>query len=68
MQRDVYPLLMLFPAERKNETISYEGDIVVSDIIKFLAAHGSHVVDLLTNQGTCTNNGAYSCALERLHG
>ncbi|XP_057773972.1 uncharacterized protein LOC130993201 isoform X3 [Salvia miltiorrhiza] len=50
LQREVYPLLLLFPAERKNETISYEGDIIVSDIIKFLAAHGSHVIDLITNR------------------
>ncbi|KAL1550561.1 hypothetical protein AAHA92_18507 [Salvia divinorum] len=50
VQREVYPLLLLFPAGRKNETVSYEGDIIVSDIIKFLAAHGSHVMDLITNQ------------------
>lgn len=51
LQREVYPLLLLFPAERKNNTVSYEGDIAVSDIIKFLAAHGSHVVDLIVNKG-----------------
>ncbi|KAH6815330.1 hypothetical protein C2S51_020150 [Perilla frutescens var. frutescens] len=51
IQREVYPLLLLFPAERKNDTVSYEGDAVVSDIIKFLAAHGSHVMDLIRNQG-----------------
>ncbi|XP_047959949.1 uncharacterized protein LOC125205170 isoform X2 [Salvia hispanica] len=51
LQREVYPLLLLFPAGRKNETVSYEGDSIVSDIIKFLAAHGSHVMDLITNQG-----------------
>lgn len=51
IQREVYPLLLLFPAERKNDTVSYEGDTVVSDIIKFLAAHGSNVMDLITNQG-----------------
>ncbi|PIN15157.1 Protein disulfide-isomerase [Handroanthus impetiginosus] len=47
LQREVYPLLLLFPAERKNDTVSYEGDIAVSDIINFLAAHGSHVQDLI---------------------
>ncbi|KAK6160521.1 hypothetical protein DH2020_003902 [Rehmannia glutinosa] len=46
LEREIYPLLLLFPAERKNNTVSYEGDIAVSDIIKFLAAHGSHVKDL----------------------
>ncbi|KAL6499625.1 hypothetical protein OROGR_027535 [Orobanche gracilis] len=49
-RRDVYPLLLLFPAERKNETVSYEGNTIVSDIIKFLAAHGSHIMDLIINQ------------------
>lgn len=63
LQREVYPRLLLFPAGRKNETVSYEGDMIVSDIIKFLAAHGSHVMDLITNQGNCKNNGALSCSL-----
>ncbi|KAL7090687.1 hypothetical protein ACP275_12G057200 [Erythranthe tilingii] len=43
LQREVYPLLLLFPAERKNYTVPYEGDVAVSDIIKFLAAHGRHI-------------------------
>lgn len=51
LQREVYPVLLLFPAERKNDTVSYEGDIAVSDIIKFLAAHGSDVLDLIINEG-----------------
>ncbi|KAL0283450.1 UNVERIFIED_CONTAM: hypothetical protein Sangu_2889200 [Sesamum angustifolium] len=50
LQREVYPLLLLFPAERKNNTVSYEGEIAVSDIIKFLAAHGSRVLDLLMDK------------------
>ncbi|KAI3467871.1 hypothetical protein Pfo_024534 [Paulownia fortunei] len=50
LQREVYPLLLLFPAERKNNTVSFEGDIAVSDIIKFLAAHGSHVLDLIMDK------------------
>ncbi|KAL8534921.1 hypothetical protein ACS0TY_010817 [Phlomoides rotata] len=51
LQREVYPVLLLFPAERKNNSVSYEGDIAVSDIIKFLAAHGCDVVDLIMNKG-----------------
>ncbi|KAL0336640.1 UNVERIFIED_CONTAM: hypothetical protein Sradi_4875900 [Sesamum radiatum] len=50
--REVYPLLLLFPAERKNNTVSYEGEIAVSDIIKFLAAHGSRVLDLLMDKSS----------------
>ncbi|KAL3655886.1 hypothetical protein CASFOL_000282 [Castilleja foliolosa] len=49
-QREDYPLLLLFPAERKNHTVSYEGDIEVSGIIKFLSAHGSHVTDLIVDK------------------
>ncbi|RAL54630.1 hypothetical protein DM860_001758 [Cuscuta australis] len=41
IQREVYPLLLLFPAESKN-SILYEGDIDVSEIIKFIAGHGNH--------------------------
>ncbi|KAL0420429.1 UNVERIFIED_CONTAM: hypothetical protein Slati_3065800 [Sesamum latifolium] len=52
LQREVYPLLLLFPAERKNNTVSYEGEIAVSDIIKFLAAHGSRVLDLLMDKSS----------------
>lgn len=49
-QRELYPLLLLFPADHKNNVMPYEGDIVVSDIIKFLAAHGSHVLDLILDK------------------
>lgn len=53
LQREVYPGILLFPAERKNNTVFFEGDIAVSEIIKFLAAHGSDVVDLIMNKGKC---------------
>ncbi|GFP83030.1 upf0301 protein ct0663 [Phtheirospermum japonicum] len=49
-QREDYPLLILFPAERKNNTVSYEGDVEVSGIIKFLSAHGTHVTDLIVDK------------------
>ncbi|KAL3830652.1 hypothetical protein ACJIZ3_019454 [Penstemon smallii] len=50
LQRELYPLLLLFPAERKDSILVYEGDIAVSDIIKFLADHGSHVLDLIMDK------------------
>ncbi|CAH9102714.1 unnamed protein product [Cuscuta epithymum] len=40
-EREVYPLLLLFPAESKNPVL-YEGDVDVSEIIKFLAEHGNY--------------------------
>ncbi|XWS54320.1 hypothetical protein CRYUN_Cryun10bG0079900 [Craigia yunnanensis] len=40
-QRDVYPTLVLFPAETET-AVSYEGDMSVANIIKFIAHHGSN--------------------------
>lgn len=48
-QREVYPALMLFPAEKK-EAVVYEGDISVAGIINFLAHHGSNSRKLLTEK------------------
>ncbi|XP_071704976.1 uncharacterized protein [Rutidosis leptorrhynchoides] len=39
MMRDLYPSLLLYPAEG-TEAISYEGEISVSNIIKFIADQG----------------------------
>ncbi|XP_073136142.1 uncharacterized protein [Henckelia pumila] len=50
LQREIYPLLLLFPAERKKDPVPYEGDITVSDIINFLAGHGSPVLDLIMDK------------------
>ncbi|XP_073055778.1 uncharacterized protein [Primulina eburnea] len=50
LQRELYPLLLLFPAERKKDPVPYEGDIAVCDIINFLAGHGSHVHDLIMDK------------------
>ncbi|KAG8365760.1 hypothetical protein BUALT_Bualt17G0005400 [Buddleja alternifolia] len=68
-QREVYPLLLLFPAGRKNDTVAYEGDIAVSDIIKFLAAHGNHVLDLIMDKGFIhgQNSIKYSVQSRSLH-
>ncbi|KZV45969.1 hypothetical protein F511_10659 [Dorcoceras hygrometricum] len=49
-QRELYPLLLLFPAERKKDPVPYEGDIAVTDIITFLAGHGSRVLDLILDK------------------
>ncbi|GAV66933.1 DUF179 domain-containing protein, partial [Cephalotus follicularis] len=40
-QKEVYPALILFPAERKN-AVSYKGDMTVADILKFIANYGSN--------------------------
>lgn len=50
LQREVYPALLLFPAERKT-TVSYEGGMAVSDIIKFIADHGSNSRHLTSENG-----------------
>lgn len=50
VQREVYPALVLFPAERKN-AISFKGDISVADVIKFIADHGNNSHDLLNENG-----------------
>nr|GEY30650.1 hypothetical protein [Tanacetum cinerariifolium] len=39
LSRDIYPSLLLYPSERK-ESISYDGEISVSSIIKFIADQG----------------------------
>ncbi|XP_011008727.1 PREDICTED: uncharacterized protein LOC105114027 isoform X2 [Populus euphratica] len=49
-QREVYPTLLLFPAERKN-TVCYEGDMAVADIITFLADCGSKSQHLTSENG-----------------
>ncbi|XP_028783756.1 uncharacterized protein LOC114739839 isoform X2 [Neltuma alba] len=40
-QREVYPTLVLFPAEEKKPLL-YEGDIAVINVIKFVAEHASY--------------------------
>ena len=42
LQREIYPSLLLFPAGRK-DVISYEGDVAVYDVIRFLSDHGTLV-------------------------
>ncbi|KAF7827420.1 Protein disulfide-isomerase [Senna tora] len=45
-QREVYPALFLFPAEKK-KPILYEGDMTVVDLIKFVGEHASYVNHLI---------------------
>ncbi|XP_041011142.1 uncharacterized protein LOC121254959 isoform X1 [Juglans microcarpa x Juglans regia] len=49
-QEEVYPALMLFPAERKN-TVFYDGDVAVADVIKFICDHGSNSQHLMSDKG-----------------
>lgn len=49
-QREVYPSLMLFPAESKR-AIPFGGDLTVTDIIKFIAQYGSYSRHLFSEKG-----------------
>ncbi|MCL7032753.1 hypothetical protein MKW94_007398 [Papaver nudicaule] len=50
-QRELYPALILFPALRKS-AVSYRGDASVTDIIKFVADHGSNSHHLSRDKDT----------------
>ncbi|XP_057545359.1 uncharacterized protein LOC130824390 isoform X1 [Amaranthus tricolor] len=50
-QREVYPILVLFPAERKT-AIVYDGNMMVADILKFISNHGSKSHNLAKLKGT----------------
>ncbi|KAH9625279.1 hypothetical protein KSS87_009037 [Heliosperma pusillum] len=50
-QREVYPTLLLFPAKKKT-AITFNGNMVVTDIIKFLANHGVSSEHLARQKGT----------------
>ncbi|KAF5187770.1 hypothetical protein FRX31_022640 [Thalictrum thalictroides] len=49
-QGDVYPSLLLFPAENKT-AVSYQGDISVNNVIKFLISQGSNSQHLNLDKG-----------------
>ncbi|XP_030960145.1 uncharacterized protein LOC115981869 isoform X3 [Quercus lobata] len=53
-QREVYPALILFPAESRN-AILYDGDMAVADIIRFIADQGSNLRNLISNKGIIWN-------------
>lgn len=50
MQRELYPSLLLFPAESKN-AVPYEGDTAVSDIIKFIIDRGNNPSTIVKEKG-----------------
>ncbi|KAK6796147.1 hypothetical protein RDI58_003848 [Solanum bulbocastanum] len=56
LQRELYPSLLLFPAGRK-KAIPYGGDMAVSNIINFLAHHGSHFYYLRQEKGLLWTGG-----------
>nr|POE59406.1 upf0301 protein [Quercus suber] len=53
-QREVYPALILFPAESRN-AILYDGDMAVAEIIRFIADQGSNSRNLISNKGIIWN-------------
>ncbi|KAM3705711.1 hypothetical protein ACJW31_03G100200 [Castanea mollissima] len=53
-QREVYPALILFPAESRNAVL-YDGDMSVADIIRFIADQGSNSHNLIGNKGIIWN-------------
>ncbi|KAM7271549.1 hypothetical protein ACFE04_030763 [Oxalis oulophora] len=54
-QREVYPTLMLFPAENKN-AIPYNGDISVKNVVKFIADYGSNSHHLIHEEAGILRN------------
>ncbi|XP_027354973.1 uncharacterized protein LOC113864927 isoform X2 [Abrus precatorius] len=48
-QRELYPALVLFPAETK-KPLFYEGDMSVIDVIEFVAEHGSNFHHLVRDK------------------
>lgn len=58
VQTEIYPALILFPAEKKN-AIPYEGDMGVADVIKFIADHGSNSHHLIHEKGNSIDIGYF---------
>ncbi|XP_027100033.1 uncharacterized protein [Coffea arabica] len=59
VQREIYPSLLLFPAGRK-DVISYEGDVAVYDVIRFLSDHGTLVNEKDISWGEIKEGGGFS--------
>ncbi|KAD3641929.1 hypothetical protein E3N88_31153 [Mikania micrantha] len=57
-KRDVYPSLLLYPAERK-EAILYDGELSVFNIIKFIADHGGNSYWIYKERGTLWTEAEY---------
>ena len=62
MQREVYPTLVLFPAEKKKPLL-YEGDIAVVDVIKFLAEHASYFNRVISDKGNLAQHTLLLCVV-----
>ncbi|MFS7903125.1 putative protein disulfide-isomerase [Helianthus anomalus] len=57
-KRDLYPSLLLYPAERK-EAILYEGELSVFNIIKFIADQGGNSHWIYKERGTLWTQAEY---------
>ncbi|XP_017229738.1 uncharacterized protein LOC108204684 isoform X2 [Daucus carota subsp. sativus] len=66
LQRDLYPSLLLFPAERK-EAVPYGGDITVTQIINFIAEYGSNSERLFGENGFLWNKASQRVKYGNLH-
>lgn len=66
LQRDLYPSLLLFPAERK-KAVPYGGDMAVSEIIDFIADHGSNSERLFGENGILWSKASQRVRYENLH-
>jgi hypothetical protein len=51
-QEELYPTVLLFPAENKS-AISFEGGISVGNLIEFLESHASNSRHILEYKGWC---------------
>lgn len=65
MQRDLYPSLLLFPAERK-KAVPYGGEIAVSEILNFIADHASNSERLFRENGNYNSDFSNFLALKHL--
>lgn len=50
MQREAYPILVLFPAENK-DPVTYQGDTAVAPLFKFLSEEGIIPQHLVGEEG-----------------
>lgn len=62
MQRELYPTLVLFPAEKK-EPLLYEGDIAVIDVIKFVAENASYFNRVISDKGNLMQHTLLLCVV-----
>ncbi|KAK1438062.1 hypothetical protein QVD17_03865 [Tagetes erecta] len=63
-KRDLYPSLLLYPAERK-EAILYDGELSVFNIIKFIADQGGNSYWIYKERGTIWTEAEYGALNEK---